>query len=45
MMPPVMEENTGHSRGSLRTNGTLEEMTAIETILETTSDEQTRGYY
>ncbi|CAJ1955531.1 unnamed protein product [Cylindrotheca closterium] len=44
MMPPVMEDESGHSRGTLRSNNTLEEMTAIETILENPSDEQTRGH-
>lgn len=38
------EPGSGHSRGTMQTNDTLEEMTAIETILETPSDEQTRYY-
>lgn len=42
MMAPVMEEEPSiYSRDTLMTNNTLEEMTAIETILENPSDEQT----
>lgn len=42
MMAPVMEEEPSiHSRDTLMSNNTLEEMTAIETILESPSDEQT----
>jgi len=49
MMAPVQEESNAHFRttydGTIESEDTLDEMTAIETILETPSDEHSSNIY